>query len=122
VPGYYPWGFGSIGIGYYDPWDPWGYGYGGGGYYGGGVPPYVPPDEPDSSMRLKVKPREASVFVDGYYAGLVDDFDGVFQRLRLMSGPHRIEIRSDGFEPLAVDALLTAGTKATYEGELRKIE
>ena len=35
----------------------------------------------DSSMRLQVKPLDTMVFVDGYFAGIVDDFDGTFQRL-----------------------------------------
>ena len=29
-------------------------------------------------VRLQVRPRGAAVYVDGYYAGVVDDFDGVF--------------------------------------------
>ncbi len=34
------------------------------------------------------------MYVDGYYVGRVDDFDGLFQRLHLASGPHRLEIRA----------------------------
>ena len=49
-------------------------------------------------VRLQVKPRHASVYVDGYYAGIVDDFDGFFQRLTLEIGPHEIEIEAPGFE------------------------
>jgi hypothetical protein len=37
-------------------------------------------------------PRHAEVFIDGYYAGLVDDFDGIFQSLKLESGPYGVEI------------------------------
>jgi hypothetical protein len=54
-------------------------------------------------VRLEVRPRDAAVYVDGYYAGIVDDFDGVFQRLTLEAGPHRIEIELPGFEPRAFD-------------------
>ena len=50
-------------------------------------------------VRMQVRPRDAAVFVDGYYAGLVDDFDGVFQRLTLTVGPHEIEIEAPGLEP-----------------------
>ena len=69
--GYYPWGFGGLGFGdyyngFYDPWSYGGYqnfgvypGYGGGGY----ASAY------EGSLHLKMKPREAQVFVDGYYAG-----------------------------------------------------
>jgi hypothetical protein len=55
------------------------------------------------AVRLKVKPREAQVLVDGYNAGVVNDFDGVFQSLRLAPGGHRIEVRMDGFETLTFD-------------------
>jgi hypothetical protein len=54
-------------------------------------------------VRLEVRPRDAAVYVDGYYAGIVDDFDGVFQRLTLEAGPHHIEIELPGFETRAFD-------------------
>ena len=54
-------------------------------------------------LRLKMKPREAQVFVDGFLAGTVDEFDGVFQSLRLAPGGHKIEVRMDGFETLTLD-------------------
>src|SRR6185436_1225026 len=84
--GYYPWGYGGLGFGgyyggYYDPWyDP--YGYGGGLGYGGGYAGNLSSRsfDDDGALRIKVKPREASVYVDGYYAGKVDDFDGLLQK------------------------------------------
>jgi hypothetical protein len=57
-------------------------------------------------VRLEVRPRDAAVYVDGYYAGIVDDFDGVFQRLTLEAGPHRIELELPGFEPRAFDVMV----------------
>ena len=39
-----------------------------------------------------MSPREAEVFVDGYYAGTVDDFDGTFQRLHVEPGDHDLEV------------------------------
>ena len=57
-------------------------------------------------VRLEVRPREAAVFVDGYYAGIVDDFDGVFQRLTLTVGPHEIEIEAPGLEPQVFNVLV----------------
>ena len=41
--------------------------------------------------------------MDGYYAGAVDDFDGTFQKLKLEPGPHRIEIRLEGYETLSFE-------------------
>lgn len=54
-------------------------------------------------LRLKIQPRDAAVYVDGYYAGIVDDFDGFFQRLTLEIGPHRIEIDAPGLESQVFD-------------------
>jgi hypothetical protein len=124
-------GFGGLGFGYSDHWsgyyDPWG-----GGYYGpwdGGDAGYYPPYgygsgsnyNYEGSLRLRVEPRDASVFVDGYYAGTVDDFGGVFQRLHVEAGPHRIEILAPGYEPLTFDVRLDPGRVATYTGELVRL-
>ena len=72
----------------------------------------------DGALRLKVKPADASVYVDGYYVGVVDDFDGVFQRLHLEPGPHRIEIRAPEYETLSFDVLIDPDHTTTYHGEL----
>ena len=72
-------------------------------------------------LRLKVKPEHAQVFVDGYFVGLVDRFDGVFQRLHIEPGPHRIEFRADGYgyEPLTYDVLVQPDRTITYTGALK---
>jgi hypothetical protein len=70
------------------------------------------------SLRLKVKPRFGEVLVDGYYVGLVDDFDGIFQRLRLEEGPHHIEILEPGFETLDFDVLILPGETTKYQGHM----
>jgi len=64
-----------------------------------------------------VDPRDAQVFVDGYYVGTVDDFDGG-RGLPLESGPQRIEMRAEGYEPLVVEVRILPGETITYEGEL----
>jgi hypothetical protein len=53
-------------------------------------------DEP-AELRLQVTPRDTAVYVDGYYAGVVDDFDGLFQRLRVPPGPHELTFFLQGF-------------------------
>ena len=50
-----------------------------------------------ASLRIQANPSQAEVYVDGYYAGIVDDFDGVFQRLHVTPGTHEITLRLDGF-------------------------
>jgi hypothetical protein len=80
--------------------------------------PYGTYGYPVGELRLKVHPRDAQVFIDGYYAGRVDDFDGVFQSLRLEEGEYQVEIVLPGYEPLAFDVRIFPGEKTTYEGDL----
>jgi hypothetical protein len=136
--GYYPWWwFGGAGFygGYWGFNNDFGYPYGGAPYYGyydpwfGGYP-----DMPDSyttgssgwteegSLKLKIKPKDAEVFVDGFYVGLVDDFDGLFQKLHIDAGPHRVEVRAAGYEPLVIEVRITADHTTTYQGELKRIQ
>ncbi|MEQ1897660.1 MAG: PEGA domain-containing protein [Vicinamibacterales bacterium] len=51
----------------------------------------------EGSLRLQVAPKSAEVFVDGYLMGLVDDFDGMFQRLHLDAGEHTLELYRAGY-------------------------
>jgi hypothetical protein len=49
------------------------------------------------SARIHVKPRNAEVYVDGYLAGTVDQFDGFFQRLEVPAGEHELTLYLDGY-------------------------
>src|SRR5436189_1639896 len=69
--------------------------------------PFHPPVDPGAAIRLEVKPKEAEVYVDGYYAGVVDDFDGTFQRLRVEPGEHEIELYLDGHRTVRQKVYLT---------------
>ena len=86
-----------------------GYGYLYGSRYSGRVYGYrgrssnYDRDQYYGDVRLKVSPRDAAVYVDGYYAGIVDDFDGFLQRLTLEVGPHEIEIEAPGLESQVFD-------------------
>ncbi|MGE3274183.1 MAG: PEGA domain-containing protein [Vicinamibacterales bacterium] len=125
-PRYYdPWGYGAFGLGYfyYSPWS-WAPYYGGaygGPYYSGRQYYYGPYGYDIGSVRLKVKPEDAEVYVDGYYAGVVDDFDGIFQSLKLDSGAYRIEIRKEGYEPLTFDVRVQVDRKITFHGDMKPI-
>jgi len=120
--GYAPWGLiaGSIGIANFGAYSA--YGAYGGAY---GAPyahyaPYAPGYGYDiGGVRLKIRPRDAQVFVDGNYAGLVDDFDGTFQALRLEQGGHKIEIHMPGFEDLELDIHVQPGRTITLNETLR---
>jgi PEGA domain-containing protein len=70
---------------YWYPYAAFGYGY---GYYG-----YVD----GASLRIQVTPRDTEVFIDNYYAGTSDDFDGMFQRLHIEAGAHDITLYREGY-------------------------
>lgn len=74
-----------------------------------------------AAIRVEVDQKDAEVYVDGYYAGIVDDFDGAFQSLDLESGSYRVEIAAPGFEPLVFDIRIQPGQKINYRGELRRV-
>ncbi|MEQ1909947.1 MAG: hypothetical protein ABMA15_14050 [Vicinamibacterales bacterium] len=69
-------------------------------------------------VRLMVQPRDAEVYVDGYYAGVVDDFDGVFQRLTIEVGAHQIEIAARGLESQFYDVYVDPSQTTTIRTEL----
>ena len=90
--------------GFYDPfylgWDP---------YYAQ-YPPYrYGYSRSWASVRLEIKPREAQVYVDGYYVGVVDQFDGIFQRLDMPLGEHEISVYLPGYRTYRQRTLFRPG-------------
>jgi hypothetical protein len=116
----YPWGYLLYG-GYYSG-DPNMYGYATADSSLVGPGMSVRPGASYGGVRLKVKPAEAKVFVDGYFAGKVDDFDGFTQSLPITLGPHRIEISMPGYEPLVFDVDIKDMKVVTREGSLKPIK
>lgn len=102
------------------------YGYYGSGYYGYPygyrmAPPaylYDVPGRLYGGVRIVDAPREAEVFADGYYMGVVNDFDSIFQHMNLEAGPHRIEVRAAGFAPVAFDVNVRPGETITYRARM----
>lgn len=99
-----PYAYANRGYGYGYGYDPRSY-----GYYA------IPQGFAYGSLRIVDAPRDAQVFVDGYYAGIVDDYDGVFQHLNLEPGVHRIEIDVyPGAPPLEFEVNVAPGQTVTY--------
>ena len=148
---YYPWfgtGFG-YGLGYvtYNPWhygatawiwgrygmwyDPFAYAYpydpfwyGGGGGGGGSyqVEEERAPERRTGSVRLRVDPREAKVYIDGALVGIVDEFDGLSGHLDLDAGPHELELRAEGYVPYTGTLNVPAGKTVTERVKLKKVD
>ena len=103
------WGYGYP---YYAPywgWGPWGPWapyppYWAGYYYDLG-----------GSVKLDVKPKDTEVYVDGYKAGTVDDFDGTFQRLRLPEGRYTIVLYKEGTKSETQNILVREGEVTKFK-------
>ena len=118
-PGYYP--------PYYGAWWPYGsYGWYGGGYWGypwgwgGGGTVYHYVERESGSVRVLVDPAEARVYVDGYYAGTVDDFDGLFQRLNVSPGRHEIALKLEGYKTHRVKLYVAPDATVKLHYDLEK--
>ena len=81
----------------------------------------LPQDALYGGVRLDVTPRDAAVYVDGYYAGIVDDFDGALQRVALEPGPHHFEIEAPGLETLAFDVNVRPNQTVRYRGDMLRL-
>jgi len=109
---YYPYSSFAFSFGYGWGYPSYGFGYGGYPYYGYGYGyPYYGPGfyDSSSSVRLQVMPKESEVYVDGYFAGNVDNFDGTFQRLRLAPGDHEIQLFMPGHRSFSQRVYLQPG-------------
>lgn len=109
----YSWGYprSRFGLGY-----GYGYGYNDYGYGYGDYSGYYPYSYGSSyryrsgniaQVRTLVEPLKTRVYVDGYYAGVADDFDGLFQRLNVSPGRHDITLKLEGY---------TSHTLSVYAG------
>ena len=111
--GYYGHGYGYGGYGRY--------GYGGYGSHGYGANRY----SNQGAVRIEVNPKdsrdEIEVYVDEAHAGVVDDFDGAFQRLYLPPGKHEIEIRLDGYQPIRMAIFVSAGSTYHIRGRMESL-
>ena len=75
----------------------------------------------EADLRIKVKPKDASVYVDGYFAGKVEDYDGAFERLHVEPGQHEITVYLDGYRSLRQRLYLSPNSTRTIDGVLEKL-
>src|SRR5262245_19450380 len=70
-------------------------------------------------VRIEGAPRDAQVFVDSNYMGVVEDFDGPDRHLNLPAGAHQIEIRVAGIQPIAFDVNVQGGRTVSVHADVR---
>ena len=124
--GYYPWygyrGYSPslyFGVGtwgwpyYYGSWPYAAYGYSEGSGYGAG--------SGEAGLKIEFKPKSAEVYVDGRLAGIVDQFDGMFDSLSLEAGEHEITIYQEGFRSTRQRLNLSEGSTLRMKGALEPL-
>ena len=145
---YYPWyGWGfNYGYGYYNPWmypgthwiyrrygywydpfayDPFAYGYygadpgygGGSGGGGGGNNDYEPRM---GSIRFRVDPKGAQIYIDGALVGTVDEFDGLSSHLEIEAGSHELRLKAPGYEVYTATINVPASRTTTQRIKMKK--
>ena len=112
------------GFGFYDPF--WGYPYYGYPYYYGPYSyyygnPFYGSESSVGEIKTEVKPNDAAIYVDGYYAGVADDFDGAFQSLRAAPGGHAITFWLDGYRTLTENVYVKPGSTTKMTATLEKL-
>src|SRR5277367_197351 len=69
-------------------------------------------------IKLEVTPERAAVFVDGHFAGTVNQFRGVGRGMLVAPGSHHIKIDLVGYQPFETDVKLLAKQKITIKTDL----
>jgi hypothetical protein len=113
---YYP-SFYSYG-GWYSGW----YGWSPYGLYAQPYPYYRSYPDYRGSARLQVQPRHTQVFIDGYFVGTVDDFDGWLQRLHVEPGEHELELYLEGHRTFRQQVLFRPGATLKLEHIMQPLQ
>jgi len=113
-PGWYPWWptFGYIGVPYYAPYEPI-------------VDPEpvaaVEQPAPTGRLILESQPEGTQVFVDGYYAGVPENYTAVDGGGVLEAGTHRVDLAAPGYESINFHVRIAANQTVTYRDALKKL-
>jgi hypothetical protein len=65
--------------------------------------------------------KQTEVWLDGYYSGTVDDFDGSYQRLYMPPGEHEILLRLDGYRTYREVIQISPGRTLKLQHEMEPL-
>jgi len=80
----------------------------------------LPTKDATGELKIAATPSRAAVFVDGQYAGYVDQFDGVGKAMLLTPGQHHLRIALPGYLPFDTMVDLRAQQKLKIQTDLVK--
>jgi hypothetical protein len=85
---------------------------------------YFPIYDHRADVHLRVEPEAATaaaVYVDGFYAGVVDDFNGVFQSLPLTPGGHTILLYLEGYRTVRQNIYLSPASSFNLRATMARL-
>jgi hypothetical protein len=85
------------------------------------IPRPQPAATAHGNLRLAVAPDSAQVYVDGFYAGTVDEISRTEQGLDVSAGWHRLEFRAPGYVTPAVNVTVEADRTLNYRTQLQPL-
>ena len=80
----------------------------------------LPTKDATGELKIAATPSRAAVFVDGQYAGHVDEFGGVGKAMLLTPGQHRLHIALPGYLPFDTMVDLRPHQKLKIQTDLVK--
>jgi len=80
----------------------------------------LPTKDATGELKIAATPSRAAVFVDGQYAGHVDEFDGVGKAMLLTPGQHHLHIALPGYLPFDTTVDLRPQQKLKIQTDLVK--
>lgn len=80
----------------------------------------TPSKDATGELKISATPERAAVFVDGQFAGHVDEFDGAGKAMLLTPGQHRVRLALPGYLPFETTVDLRPHQKLKIETALVK--
>jgi PEGA domain-containing protein len=83
--------------------------------------PYYPFYDARAVLRVIATPDNAGVYVDGFYAGIVDDFNNFFQGLPLPPGGHEVVIYLEGYRTISRQVYFSPGSTFKLQAVMERL-
>jgi len=76
--------------------------------------------EVTATLKLKIKPERAAVFLDGKFVGHVGDFGGAFKSMKISPGKHRVRVELPAYQTFETEVNLLANQESEIKTQLVK--
>jgi len=71
-----------------------------------------------STLKLKIRPKRAAVFLDEKFVGHAADFGGAFRSMKISPGKHRVRVELPGYRTFDTEINLLANQESEVKTEL----